>query len=239
MSNTVTLNIPTSLSDIKLKEYQKYIKDVKNLTEKENPTQKEIEFSNLKLLECFCGINLKQAYKLPMTEFNSVVSHINELFNTNNRLHNKFDMIDSQGDKITFGFIPKLEDISMGEFVDLEKYIGDWQQMHKAMAILYRPIIHEKNQFYLIEEYEGSDKYSDIMKDSPIQAALGAMVFFYSLGTELSKHLMDSLANHLKEDLDFKQTLEQSGVGINQFTHSLEEMSANLKKLQNSPFLNV
>ena len=239
MSNTVTLNIPTSLSDIKLKEYQKYIKDVKNLTEKENPTQKEIEFSNLKLLECFCGINLKQAYKLPMTEFNSVVSHINELFNTNNRLHNKFDMTDSQGDKITFGFIPKLEDISMGEFVDLEKYIGDWQQMHKAMAILYRPIIHEKNQFYLIEEYEGSDKYSDIMKDSPIQAALGAMVFFYSLGTELSKHLMDSLANHLKEDLDFKQTLEQSGVGINQFTHSLEEMSANLKKLQNSPFLNV
>ena len=239
MSNTVTLNIPTSLSDIKLKEYQKYIKDVKNLTEKENPTQKEIEFSNLKLLECFCGINLKQAYKLPMTEFNSVVSHINELFNINNRLHNKFDMIDSQGDKITFGFIPKLEDISMGEFVDLEKYIGDWQQMHKAMAILYRPIIHEKNQFYLIEEYEGSDKYSDIMKDSPIQAALGAMVFFYSLGTELSKHLMDSLANHLKEDLDFKQTLEQSGVGINQFTHSLEEMSANLKKLQNSPFLNV
>jgi len=239
MSNTVTLNIPTSLSDIKLKEYQKYIKDVKNLTEKENPTQEEVEFSNLKLLECFCGINLKEAYKLPMTEFNSVVSHINELFNTNNRLHNKFDMIDSQGDKITFGFIPKLEDISMGEFVDLEKYIGDWQQMHKAMAILYRPIIHEKNQFYLIEEYEGSDKYSDIMKDSPIQAALGAMVFFYSLGTELSKHLMDSLANHLKEDLDFKQTLEQSGVGINQFTHSLEEMSANLKKLQNSPFLNV
>lgn len=229
MSNTVTLNIPTSLSDIKLKEYQKYIKDVKNLTEKENPTQKEIEFSNLKLLECFCGINLKQAYKLPMTEFNSVVSHINELFNINNRLHNKFDMIDSQGDKITFGFIPKLEDISMGEFVDLEKYIGDWQQMHKAMAILYRPIIHEKNQFYLIEEYEGSDKYSDIMKDSPIQAALGAMVFFYSLGTELSKHLMDSLANHLKEDLDFKQTLEQSGVGINQYTDWLKETLQDLK----------
>ena len=239
MSNTVTLNIPTSLQDIKLSQYQKYIKDVAKLTEKENPTQQEIEFANLKLLECFCGVNLKQAYKLPMTEFNSVINHINELFNTKHTLHNKFDMVDADGNKVTFGFIPKLEDISMGEFVDLEKYIGDWQQMHKAMAVLYRPVIHQKNNFYLIEDYEGSDKYSEVMKDSPIQAALGSMVFFYSLGTELSKHLMDSLANQLKADSDFKQHLEQSGVGINQFTHSLEEMSENLKKLQNSPFLNV
>ena len=239
MSGTITLNIPSSLSDITLGQYQKYIKDIKHLTEKEEPTQEEIEFSNLKLLECFCDINLKQAYQLPMTEFSSVINHINELFNVDHKLHNKFEMTDPDGNKVTFGFIPKLEDISMGEFVDLEKYIADWQQMHKAMAILYRPVTHEKNNFYLIEDYEGSDKYSDVMKDSPIQAALGSMVFFYSLGTELSKHLMDSLAKQLKVDSDFKQHLEQSGVGINQFTHSLEEMSENLKKLQNSPFLNV
>ncbi len=239
MSSTITLNIPSSLSDITLGQYQKYIKDIKHLTDKEEPTQEEIEFSNLKLLECFCDINLKQAYQLPMAEFSSVINHINELFNVDHKLHNKFQMTDPDGNKVTFGFIPKLEDISMGEFVDLEKYISDWQQMHKAMAILYRPVIHEKNNFYLIEDYEGSDKYSDVMKDSPIQAALGSMVFFYSLGTELSKHLMDSLAKQLKVDSDFKQHLEQSGVGINQFTHSLEEMSENLKKLQSSPFLNV
>ena len=239
MSNTVTINIPTSLSDIKLSWYQKYIKDVNHLTEKESPTKEEIEFSNLKLLECFCGVSLKQAYKLPMTEFNSVISHINELFNVKSTLHNKFDMIDSEGTKVTFGFIPKLEDISMGEFVDLEKYIGDWQQMHKAMAVLYRPVTHEKNNFYLIEDYQGSDKYAEIMKDSPIQASLGAMVFFYSLGNELSRHLMDSLEEQLKEDSDFKKHLEQNGVGINRFTHSLTEMSENLKKLQSYPFHNV
>ena len=178
MSNTVTLNIPTSLQDIKLSQYQKYIKDVAKLTEKQEPTQEEIEFANLKLLECFCGVNLKQAYKLPMTEFNSVINHINELFNTKHTLHNKFDMVDKDGNKVTFGFIPKLDDISMGEFIDLEKYISDWQQMHKAMAVLYRPVIHEKNNFYLIEDYEGSDKYAEVMLDSPIQAALGSMVFF-------------------------------------------------------------
>ncbi len=239
MSNTVTLNIPTSLSDIKLKEYQKYVKDVKHLTEKEDMTEEQSEFANLKLLECFCGITMKEAYKLPMTEFNFIIKHINDLFKKETGHTLKFDMTDPDGNKVTFGFIPKLEDISMGEFVDLEKYIGDWQQMHKAMAVLYRPIIHKRKEFYLIEDYKGSDKYSDVMLDAPIQVAIGSMVFFYNLSKELSKHLTDSLASRLKEESEFQQTLEQSGVGINQFTHSLEEISANLKKLQNYPFLNV
>ena len=239
MSNTITLNIPTSLSDIKLGQYQRYIKDVQHLSEKENPTKEEIEFSNLKMLECFCGVTMKQAYKLPMTEFTSIISHINELFSVTHKLHNKFDMIDPEGNKVTFGFIPKLEDMSMGEFIDLEKYLGDWQQMHKAMAILYRPTKHQKNDFYLIEDYEGSEKYSEVMKDSPIQAALGSTVFFYSLGNELSKHLIHSFQKQLKEDLDFQKHLEQNGDGINQYMHSLNQMSQSLKKLQDYPFPNA
>lgn len=239
MSQTISINIPSSLQDITLGQYQNYIKDVKELSEKEEPTKEEIEFSNLKLLECFCGVSLKEAYKLPMTEFSFIINHINELFNQKNSLHSKFNMIDPEGNNVTFGFIPKLEDISLGEFVDLEKYIGDWKQMHKAMAVLYRPTKHQKNDFYLIEDYEGSDKYAEVMKDSPIQVALGATVFFYNLGKDLSKHLTDSLQKQLKEDSDFQNHLEQNGVGINQFTHSLKEMSESLKKLQDYPFPNV
>ena len=239
MSQTITLNIPSSVQDITLGQYQKYIKSVEHLTDKKEPTQEEVQFSNLKMLECFCNITMKEAYKLPMTEFTSVIRHINELFNVEHKLHNKFNMIDPDGNNVTFGFIPKLEDMSMGEFIDLEKYLGDWQQMHKAMAVLYRPIIHKRKEFYLIEDYKGSDKYSNVMLDAPVEVSIGAMVFFYNLSKELSKHLTDSLAIRLKEDLEFKQTLEQSGVGINQFTHSLEEMSINLKKLQDYPFLNV
>lgn len=239
MNNTVTINIPTSLQDITLRQYQKYVKDVKHLTEKEDMTDEESEFANLKLLECFCGITMKEAYKLPMTEFSFIIKHINELFKQESKHRLHFDMTDPKGNTVKFGFIPKLEDISMGEFVDLEKYVGDWQQMHKAMAILYRPVIHKRKEFYLIEDYEGSDKYSDVMLDSPIEVAIGSMVFFYNLSKELSKHLMDSLAKRLKEDMEFQQVLQQSGVGINQFTHSLEEMSESLKKLQSYPFINV
>jgi len=239
MNNKVTLNIPTSLQDIKLSQYQKYVKDVKHLTDKEDMTDEESEFANLKLLECFCGITMKEAYKLPMTEFSFIIKHINDLFKKESKHRLHFDMTDPEGNTVKFGFIPKLEDISMGEFVDLEKYVGDWQQMHKAMAILYRPVIHKRKEFYLIEDYEGSDKYSDVMLDSPIEAAIGSMVFFYNLSKELSRHLMDSLAKRLKEDMEFQQVLQQSGVGINQFMHSLEEMSESLKKLQNYPFINV
>jgi hypothetical protein len=239
MSQTITLNIPSSLQDITLGQYQKYIKSVEHLTIKEEPTQEEVEFSNLKMLECFCGITMKEAYKLPMTEFTSVIRHVNELFAVEHKLHNKFNMIDPDGNNVTFGFIPKLEDMSMGEFIDLEKYIGDWQQMHKAMAILYRPTKHQKNDFYLIEDYEGSDKYAEVMKDSPIQASLGSTVFFYALGNELSKHLIVSLEKQLKEDSDFQTHLEQNGVGISQYTQSLKAMSQNLAKLQNYPSHNV
>ena len=238
MSQSFEIKVPKELSAIPLKNYQKYIKDVKSDPNKQ-PTKEELEFANLKVLECFCSITMKQAYKLPMTEFTQIIKHISDLFAEKTPLQRTFTMTDKNGDSIEFGFIPKLDDISMGEFIDLDKYISDWQQMHKAMAVLYRPLKHKEGDLYLIHDYEGTDKLSEIMLDAPVNAAMGAMLFFYHLGNELSKHLTDSLAKHLKEDSEFQQILEQSGVGINQFTHSLEEMSANLEKLQSYHYFNA
>ena len=133
MSKSITLNVPSKIEDVKLRQYQKYIKDIKSISEKEEPTKEEIDFANLKLLECFCGITLKQAYQLPLAEFSSIINHINDLFNRKNNIQHRFTMTDPSGNKVEFGFTPKLEDISLGEFVDLEKYIGDWQQMLKSV----------------------------------------------------------------------------------------------------------
>ena len=38
---------------------------------------------------------------------------------------------------VEYGFIPNLDDMSFGEYVDLDTYIGDWQNIHRAMAVLY------------------------------------------------------------------------------------------------------
>src|SRR5210317_411079 len=199
MSQSFEIKVPKELSAIPLKNYQKYIKDVKSDPNKQ-PTKEELEFANLKVLESFCGITMKQAYKLPMTEFTQIIKHISDLFAEKTPLQRTFTMTDKNGDSIEFGFIPKLDDISMGEFIDLDKYISDWQQMHKAMAVLYRPLKHKEGDLYLIHDYEGTDKLSEIMLDAPVNVAMGAMLFFYHLGNELSKHLTGSLAKHLKED---------------------------------------
>ena len=77
------------------------------------------------------------------------------------------------------------------------------------------------------------------MKDAPVNVALGAIVFFYRLGNVLSSYLLDSLTQNLKKDKQLIKDLEQNGDGINQYMQSLEEMSQNLKKLQNYQHPNV
>lgn len=234
MSQKFTLEIPKELSAIPLKHYQKYLKVMEG-----NEEIEDNEFINLKVLEIFCGVNMKEAYKLPLAEFSFIINHIADIFKEDTPLQRDFTMTDPSGNTVKFGFIPKLDDITLGEFVDLDNYIGDWQQIHKAMAVLYRPITFQKGDLYLIEEYEGSDKYSEIMEDAPVNVALGAVVFFYRLGSVLSDYLIRSLAQQVKEDKEVKTHLERNGVGINQYTQYLEEISQNLKKLQNFQLPNV
>jgi hypothetical protein len=144
--------------------------------------------------------------------------------------------------ELEFGFIPKLDDISFGEFIDLENYMMDWQTMHKAMAVLFRPIIHKKREFYRIDDYGGSSRYSDVMLDMPVSVALGASVFFYRLGTKLPHLTLDYLQKELKRaelTPQLKQTLEENGDGINHYTRLLREMSEESMKLQKPVFISV
>tara|TARA_X000001316_G_C920653_1_gene34845 strand:+ start:310 stop:1014 length:705 start_codon:yes stop_codon:yes gene_type:complete len=234
MSQKFTIEVPKDLSGITLQQYQKYLKIMDGKEDLEDN-----EFMNLKVLEIFCGVTMKQAYNLPLSEFSFIINHIVDVFKEDTPLQRDFTLTDPKGDSVTFGFIPNLDEITLGEFVDLDNYIGDWEQMHKAMAVLYRPITFRKGDLYLIEDYQGTDKYAGIMKDSPVNVALGAVVFFYRLGNVLSDYLMDSLTNQMMEDQELKDHLETSGDGTNQYMQSLKEISQNLKKLRNSRLPNV
>ena len=126
--------------------------------------------------------------------------------------------------------------MTLGEYIDAENYMSDWETIHKAMAVFYRPIVAGNKDFYKIEKYKGSDKYSTLMKDAPASVAAGTFLFFLNLGIELSKITMDSLRKQqqtLKEDLSVKG-LEKNGDGISQYTQLLKEMSSKLTRLQNS-----
>lgn len=237
MSKKIKLSVPATQADIPLHKYQKYAKIVQDNAKEELAE----DFVRIKILEIFCDITLKEAYELPINELDGVVTHILSIMSEKAILQRRFTMTDPKGKTVEFGFMPNMDKMTLGEYVDLEKYISDWNTMHRALAVMYRPIVAGKGEFYEIEKYEGSDKYADIMKDSPVTVALGSMVFFYNLGTELLRVTTHSLQKQaLKELQDLKTNpSEKNGDGINRYMLLLEETSENLKKLQNSAFINV
>ena len=84
---------------------------------------------------------------------------------------------------------------------------------------------------YLIEDYNGSNDYAELMKDAPVDIILGAMVFFYTLGSELLNDTMDYLQAQKLEQLEITQGNNNSQInmdGINQSMESLKEISQNL-----------
>jgi len=223
------LRVPQKLKAIKLRQYQQYLK-----VQKENEDVEDNgNFLNSKCIQIFCGLTLKESYNLPVKMFDGVLQQIGKCFEEPTPLIKEFSMTGSNGVEVSFGMIPALDEMTFGEYVDLESFISDWSNMHKAMAVLYRPITFNKNGKYLIEDYDGTDKYWEVMKDAPVNVALGAMVFFYRLGKKLSKYTMDYL-QHQQTLQDSKQDkdLEKSGDGISQFTHLLEEKYQELMKLQ-------
>ena len=164
--------------------------------------------------------------KIAVNDVTRIVNKISDILNTKQELVMHFTMGTTK-----FGFIPKLDSMSFGEYIDLDTNIGDWQKIEKAMAVLYRPVIKEYGNLYDIEDYRG-DNYHDIMNNMPLDAVFGSLVFFYHLGIELSKIMMNYLTEeHLVMDSTLEQILMKNGDGITQFTTSLKEMLDELKIL--------
>jgi len=226
MANNVQieLSVPDALSDITLGQYQKYLKILDQNKDDENAA----EFINLKTIEIFCNVNFKDVLKIPLGEAEKVLTIINKAFDEKPDIIRHFKLLN-----VDMGFIPNLERISLGEYIDVENNIVDWQTMHKAMAVLYRPVNFKSREKYTVAPYEPSDEVSELMKEMPLDVAMSSMVFFYDLGMELLKAIPTYIQKNLTEEQTYllKQTLAQSGVGINQFTHLLEGMSLNSMKL--------
>lgn len=224
------LKVPQKLQAIKLRQYQEYLK-----IQKENEDAEDAaNFLNSKCIQIFCGLTLKESYNLPVKMFDGVLQQIGKCFEEPTPLIKEFSMTGSNGVEVSFGMIPSLDEMTFGEYVDLENFMSDWDNMHKAMSVLYRPITFNKNGKYLIEDYDGTDKYWEVMKDAPVNVALGAMVFFYRLGKKLSKYTMDYLLlqqNQKGASMQEKDS-ERNGDGINQFMLSLEKTYQELIKSQ-------
>ena len=199
----LTLNIPETLKEITLNQYQQWLKvaEGKEMT----------DFIKQKMIEIFCGITLNQVLQIKATDVDEIVNDLSKLFKQDTKLINKFTL-----EGVEYGFEPKIDEISFGAYVDLDTYMADWQQMHKAMSVLFRPVTFTKRKKYLIKEYESANKYD--LKEMTLDVVFGSLVFFWRLRNELQKHILSFLANQSEITLppEMKASL-LNGIGTAQF----------------------
>ena len=129
--------------------------------------------------------------------------------------------------KTEYGFHPQLDDLTLGEYIDLDSFIGDWDNMEKAMNVLYRPIIVKLKDKYTIDNYNINNY--DILLNMPMDVVMSSIFFLWNLGLDLSKIITNSLDNQDQEVLTQYLNSQKNGDGINQFTDSLREMLQELK----------
>ena len=228
----VQINVPSTLNEIPLKHYQDFLNVQKNSSDE--------EFVAQKMVEIFCGIRLIEVAKIKLTSLNELIAHFTTLFSQVPKFQPTFKIGD-----IEFGFIPELEEISFGEYVDLDSHLQSWDNFHKAMSVLYRPIKTRKGDKYDIKDYDPSVDMQELMKFAPLDICIAASLFFWTLESDLLQATLNYLEKEIAKEKNLSLTLakqlnlQKDGDGIKAFMQSLKETSLSLTKSPNQDLLGV
>jgi hypothetical protein len=226
------INVPTSLNEIPLKSYQEFLKVQQSSNDE--------EFIAQKMVQIFCGIELKDIAKMKLTSLNELIAHFTKLFSEKPKFQPTFKIGTQE-----FGFITSLEEITFGEYVDLENNLQKWETYHIAMSVLYRPIKLKFKDKYEIVDYNPMTEMHDLMKFTPVDIAISSSVFFWNLGSELLTATLTYLEREITKNPKIQTTLakqlnlQNNGGGINQFMLSLQETLQDLTQSPNIDLLNV
>ena len=163
---SINITIPTDLSEITLRQYKHFLKIQKGVDDE--------GFLNAKIIEIFCNMKLDEVMRLKFNDTKLIVNTLTEMFEQKPNLVSKFKL-----NKKEYGFHPQLDDLTLGEYIDLDTFIGDWENIEKAMSVLYRPVVNKLKEKYIIEEYKvGKDQE---MLDMPMDAVLSSIFFLWNL----------------------------------------------------------
>jgi len=208
----VKIQIPTTLNEITLGQYQEFSK---------LDSKKESDVL-LKMVEIFCKVPIEVVRSMKANDIKDICEVINTMFDVEHQLINRFQLGGQD-----FGFIPDLENISFGEYVDLDTFIGDTDNLHRAMNVLFRPIDLKQGSRYTLKDYDPDTNES--AKDYPLDACFGAMVFFYALGKDLSIAILNSSSKQNEGNLAQYLDSLPSGDGTIPSMQSLTEILQDLK----------
>ena len=178
------------------------------------------EPTEMQVISILTGKSEADIKKLSIEEVESISKEIESVYSTKEFV----PYFKHKG--VLYGFIPNLDKITYGENRDLVSYISNWDTMHRATAVAYRPIkknwlgrpMLKKGQ-YVIEDYEGTfnaDKFLDL----DVKIVLGMQIFFYNL----MKELVNSIPNYFQSKEMQKEliSLGLNGEVIKKYIHSLK-----------------
>ena len=210
----INITVPNDLSEITLRQYKHFLKIQKS--------QDDENFLSAKIIEIFCKVKLEDVMQIKFNDSEYIVNTLTEMFEQKPNLVTKFKLNNKE-----YGFHPQLDDLTLGEYIDLDTFIGDWENIEKAMAVLYRPVVNKLKDKYTIEEYKvGKDQ--DIL-DMPMDAVLSSIFFLWNLGIDLSKTMMNYLDKEETQALTQFLNSQPNGDGITQFTVLLKETLQDMK----------
>ena len=181
------IDIPTSLEDITLRQYKHFLK----LQE----TVNDDRFMHAKMIEIFCKVELDKVMRLKLKDTQEIVSLLSKLFEQKPNLVRHFKL-----NKTEFGFHPQLDDLTLGEYIDLDTFIGDWDNIEKAMNVLYRPVIAKLKTQYTIQDYK-VDLNPNIL-NMPMSAVMSSIFFFVEFRTRLIENYDELFGGGSDRSLD-------------------------------------
>jgi hypothetical protein len=204
--------LPETIADITLNQFQRYI----ILNTREDLSTEQFE---KRKIEIFTNLERKRIDLISQKDYADIIQQIDLALSQTVEFKPTFFIKD-----VEFGFIPNLDKITAGEYRDLTLYGSDVSNLHKLMAVLFRPI---KNKDvignYSIINYEGTEQYSNIMLQMPLSIVNGALVFFSNLASELTNYTQRYMTTEPAKENQQVATLKNGGGMLLSFNYAKEK----------------
>ena len=223
---TIEIQVPTALSDITLEQYLQYEALPENLNDIDRATE---------TIFIFTPLSRGEVSNLSMSDRTAILRMLRQMIGTREHeliLHGKLE-------GVSVSFVPNLDNITLGEFIDIEKYQSDAKNWAMLMQVLYRPLVeHQPLDKYKVLTYEQTLElqldYSKITMDM----VFGALVFFCDLGNDLINSILKSLSRTQKQP-STNMTLGLSGDGSESLSSFLRATLDELTKYHASLYIKL
>jgi len=219
--------IPTDLKDIKLSQYLRYLKVVKE-------NQDDETFVCIQMVAIFCNLSVADVMRLPVNDFAEIVELLAKVLDQKPQLVKTFKMNGTE-----FGFIPNLDKMTIGEHATIDSLLGTDENLSLLMSVMYRPITKKIYPFYSIEAYDGDESKAELFNDVRMDVVIGSILFFWNLSKELLSNILSHLESKaMREEKSLEEVFTNDGDGINHLLDFRVSLESSLETLEQSLFMN-